>query len=80
MIWSAHFSPDILFGRKLYDMTSYSFERELQDQIYVLKQAAVMSGRDMFEFHLRHYQIMTLFKRLDHSVPRGEDPVRVWLS
>jgi hypothetical protein len=60
------FFGGIVPGRKLYDVTNHSSKRELEDlileQIYVLKQAAVMTDCDIFEFHLRHYQIMMLFR------------------
>jgi len=71
-------------GRNLQDVTKHCLKRELEDlileQIYVLKQTAIMTDLDIFEFHLRHYQIMVLFKRLDRSTILGKDSLRGWLS
>jgi len=49
--------------------TDLSLKNEVEslvlEQIHAFKQAATMSELDILEYHLRHYQIMTLFIQLD---------------
>jgi hypothetical protein len=56
-------------------VTSDSLQRELEElvleQIYALKQTSAMSDRDILEFHLRHYQIVMLYRRLDRNATVG---------
>jgi len=48
------------------------------EQIHVFKQSAAMDDSDIFEYHLRHYQIMVLYGQLDR-LGRVDAPVgRVW--
>jgi hypothetical protein len=65
-------------------VTNKTLKREVEDlileQIYVLKQAAAMTDRDIFDFHLRHYEIVMLFRRMDHGKRVGDDSRRGWLS
>jgi hypothetical protein len=49
--------------------TSPSLQRELEalvlEQIHALKQRARLNERDIFEYHLRHYKIMMLYRQLE---------------
>ena len=50
--------------------TSYlknEVEQLVLEQIYAFKQTAAMNDNDIFEYHLRHYKIMTIYIQLDHS-------------
>jgi hypothetical protein len=62
--------------------TNPSLEREVEElvleQIHLFKQSAALDDFDIFEYHLRHYQIMVLYGRLDR-LGRVDAPVgRVW--
>ena len=52
-------------------MAATSLKRELEalvlEQIHALKQEATLNERDIFEYHLRHYQIMALYGQLDRA-------------
>ena len=56
-------------------MTSDCLQRELEElvleQIYALKKTSAMNERDILEFHLRHYQIVMLYRRLDRNAKVG---------
>jgi hypothetical protein len=38
------------------------------EQIYLFKQPTNMTDSQLFEYHLRHLQIMTLYRKLDRAV------------
>ena len=52
-------------------MAATSLKRELEalvlEQIHALKQEAKLDERDIFEYHLRYYQIMVLYGQLDRA-------------
>jgi hypothetical protein len=52
-------------------MAATSLQRELTvlvlEQIHALKQEATLNEHDIFEYHLRHYQIMVLYGQLDRT-------------
>ena len=54
--------------------TSCSLKDEVEqlvlEQIYAFKQTAAMNDHDIFEYHLRHYKIMTIYDQLDCSTRR----------
>jgi len=41
------------------------------EQIYLLKQPANLTDSELLEYHLRHLQIMTLYRKLDQAVRNG---------
>jgi hypothetical protein len=49
--------------------TSPTLRQEVEDlvleQIHAFKRPADMNDHDLFEYHLRHYLIMTLYQKLD---------------
>jgi len=45
-------------------------EQLVLEQIYAFKQTAAMNDRDIFEYHLRHYKIMTIYSQPDRSARR----------
>ena len=45
-------------------------EKLIADQIRAFKETANMDERDLFEYHLRHLQIMTLCRELDRNTPK----------
>lgn len=51
--------------------TSPSLRQEVEylvlEQIRAFKRPADMNDQDIFEYHLRHYLIMTLYQKLDRS-------------
>ena len=55
-------------------------EELVREQICALKQDSLMNNRDIFEFHLRHYQIMMFYRWLDRSARLDQGMSRGWLS
>ena len=55
-------------------------EELVREQISALKQDSFMNNHDIFEFHLRHYQIMMFYRWLDRSARLDQDMSRGWLS
>jgi len=51
--------------------TSPSLKREVEeliaDQVRLFKQPVSLDDRDLLEYHLRHYFIMTLYRELDRG-------------
>jgi|HubBroStandDraft_2_1064218.scaffolds.fasta_scaffold614946_2 hypothetical protein len=51
--------------------TSPSLKREVEeliaDQVRLFKQPVSLDERDLLEYHLRHYFIMTLYRELDRG-------------
>lgn len=41
------------------------------EQIYLFKQPANLTDANLLEYHLRHLQIMTLYRELDQAMRRG---------
>ncbi len=64
--------------------TSPSLQRELEalvlEQIHALKQQARLNERDIFEYHLRHYQIMMLYRQLDRGSRVSEPATQGWFA
>src|SRR5215469_16875368 len=62
--------------------TSHSLKSEVEElvleQIHVFKQSAAMDDGDLLEYHLRHYQIMSLYGQLDR-LARAQARTR-WVS
>lgn len=54
---------------------SYNLTNELNvlvlEQIRTLKRVGAMKDSDLFEYHLRHYQIMALYHELDRAKARS---------
>ena len=58
--------------------TSPSLKREVNDlvleQIHAFKQPADITDSQLLEYHLRHLQIMTLYRQLDRVAKTGDGP------
>lgn len=66
-------------------MAATSLKGELEalvlEQIHAQKQEAMLNERDIFEYHLRHYQIMVLYGLLDRaSRPEGASASQGWFA
>ncbi len=52
-------------------MPAPSLEQKIEqlvvEQIHMFKQPAKMDNEEIFEYHLRHYQIMLLYGEMDRS-------------
>jgi len=59
---------------------SPSLRHELNDlvreQIHAFKQHTGLTDTQIFEYHLRHVQIMTLYQELDRKARGGIDSLR----
>ena len=44
------------------------------EQIRALTKPGVMDKRDLLEYHLRHYQIMQLYREIDRAKRRFDAP------
>jgi len=58
--------------------TSPSLKREVNDlvleQIHAFKQPADITDSQLLEYHLRHLQIMTLYRQPDRVAKTGDGP------
>lgn len=64
--------------------TSHSLKRELEalvlEQIHALKQSATLNERDIFEYHLRHYQIIVLYRQLERGSRVDDSSRQGWFA
>ena len=59
--------------------TSHSLKSEVEElfleQIHAFKQSAAMDDRDLLEYHLRHYQIMSLYAFKQAGIDPASVPI-----
>lgn len=49
-------------------------EQLIADQVRLFKQSVRLEGRDLLEYHLRHYRIMTLYREMDRDKAMSIEP------
>jgi hypothetical protein len=54
-------------------------EELVSQQIQAFKNCATMDDRDLFEYHLRHYRIMALYREMDR-IARAMQRAHGWLA
>jgi hypothetical protein len=57
----------------------HELEELVSQQIQVFKNVATMDARDIFEYHLRHFRIMTLYREVDR-ISRTMQRTQGWLT
>src|SRR5262249_21492859 len=57
----------------------HELEELVSQQIHVLKNVAPMDDRDIFEYHLRHFRIMALYREIDR-IARTMQRRQGWLG
>ena len=50
-----------------FPVVRHEVEELVLEQIRAFKQPRDLDDHDIFEYHLRHYQIMTLYREMDRT-------------